>query len=217
MIIKMTGSRSDVMENERKENFFRELIYLYNAHKKYNTQRFHSLGLSTGQPKVLSILLQNEGYVQKDLAERCMVEPATMTTLLRRMEQNGLIYKKTTYGTNGKRAMSVFLTEKGRELAVKVEEMAVESDEMCLSPLTPEERTIMCTAMRKARITLEEKLAVEESQRKQMLWKQITGTIVGVFMAVILTSCTLKEVNVPDNNNEPAVVTDAANEDPEGG
>ncbi|MBO4414912.1 MAG: MarR family transcriptional regulator [Lachnospiraceae bacterium] len=205
------------MDNEKKENFFRELIYLFNAHKKYNTQRFHSLGLSTGQPKVLSILLQNEGFVQKDLAERCMVEPATMTTLLRRMEQNGLIYKKATFGTNGKRAMSVFLTEKGRELALKVEEMARESDEMCLSTLTPEERTIMCTAMQKARLTLEEKLAMEETQRKQMLWKQITGTIVGVIMAVMLTSCTLKEINHHDTPNNPTVTNEAVSDDQEGG
>ena len=205
------------MENERKENFFRELIYLFNAHKRYNTQRFHSLGLSTGQPKVLSILLQNEGFVQKDLAERCMVEPATMTTLLRRMEQSGLIYKKATFGTNGKRAMSVFLTDKGRELAVKVEEMARESDEMCLSSLTPEERTIMCTAMKKARFTLEEKLAMEETQRKQMLWKQITGTIVGILMAVILTSCTVKEVKQYDVSDNVTVTNEAAGEDQEGG
>ena len=199
------------MENETKDSFFRELIYLYNAHKKYNMQRFNSLGLSTGQPKVLTILLRNEGFVQKDLAERCMVEPATMTTLLRRMELNGLVYKKATYGTNGKRAMSVCLTEKGRELAVKVEKMAEESDELCLSSLTSEERESMCTYMRKARSALEEKLAMEESQRKQLLWKQITGTIVGIFLALVLSSCTVKSVKDygQDTTATPAVTAEA--------
>ncbi|MBP5330920.1 MAG: family 43 glycosylhydrolase [Lachnospiraceae bacterium] len=196
------------MENEIKDSFFRELIYLYNAHKKYNMQRFNSLGLSTGQPKVLTILLKNEGFVQKDLAERCMVEPATMTTLLRRMELNGLIYKKATYGTNGKRAMSVFLTDKGRELAVKVEEMAAESDELCLSSLSREEREAMCRYMRQARRTLEEKLAMEETQRKQMLWKQITGTIVGIFLALILASCTAKPVEDGQQNTPEVSITE---------
>ncbi|MCR5323560.1 MAG: family 43 glycosylhydrolase [Lachnospiraceae bacterium] len=201
------------MENENSTSFFRELIYLYNAHKKYNMQRFNSLGLSTGQPKVLTILLKNEGFVQKDLAERCMVEPATMTTLLRRMEQSELIYKKATFGVNGKRAMSVFLTEKGRELAEKVEEMARESDDMCLSSLTSEERTVMCVAMRKARVTLEEKLAMEETQRKQMLWKQITGTIVGIFAAFLLTSCTLKEVKQYDVPDTPKITSEVVSDD----
>ncbi|MCR5331270.1 MAG: family 43 glycosylhydrolase [Lachnospiraceae bacterium] len=195
------------MSDEIKTSFFRELIYLYNAHKKYNMQRFNTLGLSTGQPKVLTILLRNEGFVQKDLAERCMVEPATMTTLLRRMEVNGLIYKKATYGTNGKRAMSVFLTEKGRELAVKVEEMAEESDEMCLSALTQEERDTMCRCMRQARKVIEEKLVMEEKQRKQMLWKQITGTIVGFFLAVILSSCTLRTIDHDRPDPAPTAVS----------
>ena len=181
------------MEKDTQGSFFRELIYLYNAHKKYNMQRFNSLGLSTGQPKVLTILLTNEGYVQKDLAERCMVEPATMTTILRRMEQNELIYKKATYGINGKRAMSVYLTEKGRDLAVKVEAMARESDELCLSELTEEERKNLCEYMSKARHTLEEKLELEESERKKMLWKQITGSIIGIFLAIVLSSCSGKD------------------------
>ena len=212
----MERSSRITMERDTKDSFFRELIYLYNAHKKYNMQRFHSLGLSTGQPKVLTILLAGEGYVQKDLAERCMVEPATMTTLLRRMEQSGLIYKKATYGTNGKRAMSVFLTDKGRELAQKVEDMARESDELCMSELNEEERVEICNLMRKARHTLEEKLELEESERKRMLWNQITGSIISIFLAIILTACSAaKSPDQPSGSTDTPAITQEVS-DPSG-
>ena len=80
-------------------------------------QEFQKLNITTGQPKVLSILSQKEGYLQKDLAERCHVEPATMTSILKKMEEKELIYKKSESVSGGKRAYAIYLTEQGRALA----------------------------------------------------------------------------------------------------
>ena len=79
-------------------------------------ERLSSTGLSTGQPKILEYLFSHDGAIQKDIAEACAVEPATATSLLSRMEKNGLVERRSKDGD--RRYTCVFLTEKGRTDAV---------------------------------------------------------------------------------------------------
>ncbi len=99
------------------------LINTLSAHKKRGRQEFQALNLSDGQPKVLCHLYENDGMVQKELARVCQVEPATMTALLRRLTDDGLVRKETVYISGGKRAFGIFLTESGRNCAEKVNEI----------------------------------------------------------------------------------------------
>lgn len=71
--------------------------------------------LSVGQPKILEYLYSHDGAIQKEIAEACLIEPATVTSLLSRMEKNGLIKRKSKEGD--KRYMCVFLTDMGKENA----------------------------------------------------------------------------------------------------
>lgn len=89
------------------------------AHKKKSRQWFQKLNLTEGQPKVLSILRGMEGCQQKELAGACHVEPATMTVLLKNMEQSNLIYKEKQL-LGGKRTYRIFLTEEGKCAADEV-------------------------------------------------------------------------------------------------
>lgn len=52
------------------------------------------LGLSSGQPKVLDALLENEGSDQKTLAKLCEIEQATLGNIIMRMEENGLVERR---------------------------------------------------------------------------------------------------------------------------
>ncbi len=96
------------------------LIYGSSAHRKACRSEFAKFNLSEGQPKVLSVLSEQEGFLQKDLAKRCHVEPATMTSILNSMEKKGLIRRAVSHVSGGKRAFSVFLTEQGRTVAETV-------------------------------------------------------------------------------------------------
>lgn len=83
-------------------------------------ERLSGEELSTGQPKILEYLRDHDGAIQKDIAMACAVEPATATSLLSRMEKNGLIERRSKDGD--RRYTCVYLTEKGRkkaELSVK--------------------------------------------------------------------------------------------------
>jgi len=143
---------NDHSENQRLHTV---LIGCYHTHKKHCFAEFQKLNLSTGQPKVLSILLQNEGFLQKDLAERCHVEPATMTSLLGKLEKDGLIYKKPVYVSGNKRANSIYLTEKGRKLAIKINQIVDEIEEKSYKNFTETEKQLLISFFNRIRYNLE--------------------------------------------------------------
>ena len=111
-----------------KRDFIPQLIDLSKTHKKYCMSRFSKLGLTTGQPKVLTVLSAKEGYLQKELAAICAVEPATMTSLLNNMERKDLIRRETVYVSGGKRAFAIYLTDHGKDVAAQVAAIAAEAD-----------------------------------------------------------------------------------------
>lgn len=55
--------------------------------------RIKNSELTPGQPKVLDYLIYHDGAVQKDIAESCHIEPATITSVLAGMEKSGLIMR----------------------------------------------------------------------------------------------------------------------------
>ena len=75
--------------------------------------RLKNTGLTIGQPKILDYLKDHDGAGQKDIAHGCHIEPGTLTTLLNRMEDIGLVERRTLNGN--RRSLYVFLTEKGKE------------------------------------------------------------------------------------------------------
>lgn len=123
------------------ENYLHVLLIEASAlHKKKSRQRFQELNLSEGQPKVLSVLMPIEGCLQKELAKACHVEPATMTSLLKNMEKQGLIHKETDFVSGSKRAYRIYYTEKGRELAGEVNDIVRELEEICFRNFTDSEK-----------------------------------------------------------------------------
>lgn len=76
------------------------------------------IGLSSGQPKVLDYLYSHEGSDQKTIAAYCEIEPATLASILLRMEQKQLIERRQEHGN--RRSLFVYLTQTGRMAADKM-------------------------------------------------------------------------------------------------
>lgn len=79
------------------------------------------MGLTPGQPKVLDFLLQYEEADQKTIAAYCEIEPATVGSILLRMENAGLIRRRQKEGN--RRSLYVSLTDSGREKAERLMEV----------------------------------------------------------------------------------------------
>lgn len=97
-----------------------------------------ALGLSSGQPKVLEFLLLYGENNQKAIAEHCEIEPATVGSILLRMEQGGLITRACRDGD--RRSLCVALTQKGRAAAEALEEVFRAQEDLAAAALTAEER-----------------------------------------------------------------------------
>ena len=76
--------------------------------------RIKGSGLTLGQPKVLDYLKDHNGASQKDIARGCHIEAGSLTSILNRMEEKGLVERRMLHGN--RRNSYVFLTEKGEEL-----------------------------------------------------------------------------------------------------
>lgn len=117
-------------------------------HSLYQKLVYDSLeGLSMGQPKVLDFLSEHDGCMQKEVAAGCFIEPATATSILLKMENDGYISRSAKDGN--RRSLYVFLTDRGRAAAEKVREVMKSAEEKALSQLNESERDTLLMLMKK--------------------------------------------------------------------
>ncbi|MDE5597493.1 MAG: MarR family transcriptional regulator [Lachnospiraceae bacterium] len=94
--------------------------------------------LTMGQPKVLDYLKEHNGVSQKEIAAGCHIEAASLTSILSRMEEKGMIERKMLNGN--RRSLYVFLTDFGKELCATVEQEFRNIEEIVFAGITEEER-----------------------------------------------------------------------------
>ena len=88
------------------------------------------LKLTLGQPKVLDYLRQNDGAMQKDIAQGCHIEAASLSTILNGMEKNGLITRNID--KYNRRNINIFMTEKGKEICKRIKQEFTEIESKAL-------------------------------------------------------------------------------------
>lgn len=101
----------------------------------------NKIGLTSGQPKVLDFLLKFGEADQKTIAAYCEIEPATVGSILLRMEENGLVIRRQKEGN--RRSLYVSLTKKGKESAEKLMDIFNEAESMAVSNMTKEEIKVL--------------------------------------------------------------------------
>ncbi len=137
-----------------KDRFFLALLATQTAHWNRSRRGFQELNLSDGQPKVLYILRDFEGYVQKELAEICQIKPSSMAVMLDRLQEQGFVRREETKVSGGKRAFKVFLTEEGKMMADKVHTLMGEIELECFRGFSEEEQEQLLTLMEKVKNNL---------------------------------------------------------------
>lgn len=103
-------------------------------------------GLTAGQPKVLDYLGLHDGSIQKAIAAGCLIEPATLTGLLNRMEEKGLITRRAA--ENDRRICRIHLTETGRAAQARVRAALTAAADELLADLPAETRSVLTAGLR---------------------------------------------------------------------
>ena len=114
------------------------------------------LGLSPGQPKVLEYLRLHGTQNQRSIADYCRIEPATVGSILTRMEEAGLVERRQKPGD--RRALSVSLTAAGESAAEAVAQLFDRADRQASSLLTQAETEHLTALLEKVCAALPEEV-----------------------------------------------------------
>lgn len=95
-------------------------------------------GMTAGQPKILEYLSEVGKSDQKTIAGHCEIEPATVGSILTRMEKNGLVLREREEGN--RRSVFVKLTEKGVLAAETTAKLFAEAEERALRGISEQDR-----------------------------------------------------------------------------
>ena len=98
-------------------------------------------GLTLGQPKILDYLKSHNGAFQKEIAAACHIEQASLTSVLGGMEKKGLITRENRDGN--RRTLYVYLTEKGMELADRIDSEFIRIEAAALEGFDEKEKALL--------------------------------------------------------------------------
>jgi DNA-binding MarR family transcriptional regulator len=91
--------------------------------EKYMGQWFEEYGINLAQSFILFSLLEKDGLTLTEIGNRTGIENSSLTTMVDRLEREELV--KRGPDPQDRRAIRLFITVRGRELAGKVLDMGV--------------------------------------------------------------------------------------------
>ena len=94
----------------------------------------------------------HNGANQKEIAAACHIEPGSLTSVLNRMEENGLIERRMLDGN--RRTFYIFMTEKGTQLKNIVEKNFVSIEEKAFRNISSEEQAAFMETFSKIYVNL---------------------------------------------------------------
>lgn len=110
-------------------------------------EKLKDTGLTIGQPKILDYLKEHDGSSQKEIAKACFLEAGSLTTILNRMEEKGLIERRILNGN--RRSFHIFMTEAGKEKQQLVDQSFSEIERNVLSGISEEEFELFMSVYQK--------------------------------------------------------------------
>jgi DNA-binding MarR family transcriptional regulator len=105
--------------------------------KLYADQRAAQFGMTRAQWAVLAKLERSEGLKQSELAELLDVQPITLTRLIDRLCDNGLIERRAD--AEDRRAKRLYLTAAAKPILEKLDELRTDITDIVLSGYSDEE------------------------------------------------------------------------------
>jgi MarR family transcriptional regulator for hemolysin len=127
--------------------------------RTYADQKARRFGMTRAQWAVLLRLERREGLKQSDLAEQLDIQPITLTRLVDRLCDNGLIERRAD--PHDRRAKRLYLTPAARPLLERIADQIEELSEIVLAGIKPAEIDLMLGKLGQARDNLRQ--AIEQN------------------------------------------------------
>lgn len=91
---------------------------------KHLSEKLEGYGISIPQSFILCCLLGENGLTLKEIGNRTLIDSSSMTVLVDKLEKDNLVERQLD--SQDRRAIRVFITDKGKEIAEKIESLASE-------------------------------------------------------------------------------------------
>lgn len=121
------------------EDILRQIGTIARALDSIANVEFKEMNLNRGQYLYLTRIKENPGIISNHLAELLSVDRTTTARAIQKLEKSGLIEK--TCDQQNKKVKHLFVTNKGAELAQKIERENVYSNNLSLAGLDSKQRT----------------------------------------------------------------------------
>ncbi len=123
------------------------LFRAFHTHWRVSNARLQKRGITPGQPKVLGFLERNDGCIQRELAQHCCFQAASVSGVLSSMEREGLIRREQD--PTDRRVLRVHITDKGRCMGEFCRQVMEELDEAAMAGFSPQERQLAAELLRR--------------------------------------------------------------------
>ncbi len=137
------------------------LIAAHVSYKKHILDGLKDYGLKAKHPRILYYVSKHEGCQQKDIAEYCYVESATLSTVLANMEKRGLIERRAQ--DNDRRAYSIYPKEEARPVYEAVKRQMEDTERIAFAGFSDEEKKEMQDYLRR----------IEDNIRNSEKWSAV--------------------------------------------
>jgi MarR family transcriptional regulator, organic hydroperoxide resistance regulator len=114
-----------------------QIRYAYRIFVKTLADELGPHRITTGQWSALRVLWEQEGLSQVELAQKMMVEKASLTAVLKAMAGQGLITR--VRNSNDRRKLNIYLTASGRRLKSKIMPLIGKINKRATRRLSPPE------------------------------------------------------------------------------
>ncbi|WP_022793026.1 MarR family winged helix-turn-helix transcriptional regulator [Marinococcus halotolerans] len=115
---------------------------------QYIEKRFNHFGLGNTEVLVLLTLYDQENVPQEYITRQIVMDKATITRAMKRLEEKGYLYRKES--AVDRREKIVFLTEAARKIEVEISEAMREWTDIMTKEFTKEEKQTLLRLMEKA-------------------------------------------------------------------
>ncbi len=130
------------MENKTIQETLNYLLaQICKAHRQKANHLLSQLNLHVGQEMLLLKLWHQDGLTQSEVADELCVQPATITKMLDRMVESGLVERRKD--VDDQRVSRIYLTAKGMALQGPVAVVWQQFEEQATADFTLEEKLLL--------------------------------------------------------------------------
>lgn len=132
------------------KNIYSDLIRSIGTKIKIKAdQNINELGLNSQQGRIIGYIYENQdnGIIQKDLAEAFQRKEASITSMLQGLEKKGYIERRKPVGNE--RQKNIYVLQKGKELINDFDKAFSNIEESLTENLTESEKKTLLTLLKK--------------------------------------------------------------------